>query len=85
MRQRTPRTHADRPMTQDWDFIKYLLLLRFGSTSEQTVRRPMLNLVSIAKLTHKPLSTVSYLLKLGLKALSEGLIIEKVPRSKLDG
>ena len=80
-----PRTHADRPMTQDWDFIKYLLLLRYGSATEEAVKTPILNIASIAKLTHKPHSTVSFLLKLGLKSLSEGVFIEKVPRSKLDG
>ena len=85
MRKRTPRPHADRPMTQDWDFIKYLLLLRYGSSTDQTIKRPILNIVSISKLTHTPQSTVSYLLKLGLKSLSEGAFIEKVPRSKLDG
>ena len=61
-----------------------MLLLRFGSDFKQAAKRPILNIVSIAKLTRTPQSTVSYLLKLGLKALSEGLIIEKVPRSKLD-
>ena len=85
MSKRTPRAHADVPMTQDWNFIKYLLLLRFGSSTEQTTKRPILNITSIAKLTRKPSSTISYLIKLGLKSLSEGLFIEKVPRSKLDG
>ena len=72
-------------MTQNWDFIKYLLLLRYGIAYEQTIKRPILNIISISKLTRKPPSTISYLIKLGLKSLSEGVFIEKVQRSKLDG
>ena len=72
-------------LTQNWDFIKYLLLLRYGIAYEQTIKRPILNIISISKLTRKPPSTISYLIKLGLKSLSEGVFIEKVQRSKLDG
>ena len=41
-------------MTEDENFVSYLLLLRFGPSIENQVTKPILNYTSIAKLIKKP-------------------------------
>ena len=54
-------------MTQNADFISYLLLLRFGPSQDPTKASPVLNYASIAKLTKISAESVRRLIGQGLK------------------
>jgi hypothetical protein len=53
-------------MTEDQNLVDYLLLLRFGTCDVGQASRPRLNLASISRIMKKPLSTIRYLIKLGV-------------------
>ena len=55
-------------MTENQQLIDYLLLLRFGTCEVGPAARPMLNFSAISKIMRKPISTIRYLIKLGLKS-----------------
>ena len=55
-------------MREDQQLIDYLLLLRFGTCEVGPASRPMLNFASISKIMRKPISTISDLIKLGIKS-----------------
>ena len=55
-------------MTENQQFIDYLLLLRFGTCDLGEASRPILNFASISKIMRKPISTVRDLIKLGIKS-----------------
>jgi hypothetical protein len=55
-------------MTEDQHLVDYLLLLRFGTCDVGQASRPRLNLASISRIMKKPLSTIRYLIKLGLES-----------------
>jgi hypothetical protein len=53
-------------MTEDLEFVKYLLLLRFGTLKDVPSAPPILNYTSISKIVKRPLQTVRRLVFLGL-------------------
>jgi hypothetical protein len=57
---------ARKFMTEDPDFISYLLLLRFGSCNPNPSHAPILNYTSIARAVKRPVETVRRLIQLGL-------------------
>ena len=58
-------------MTQNADFISYLLLLRFAPSQDPTQASPVLNYASIAKIAKISLESVRRLITQGLKDFND--------------
>ena len=71
-------------MTEDQQLIDYLLLLRFGTCEVGPASRPMLNFASISKITKKPLSTITDLIKLGIESKLKDRSIQIRKQIKLE-
>ena len=70
-------------MTEDENFVSYLLLLRFGPSFDNQAIKPILNYTIIAKLVKKPVKTVRGLILLGLSRLKHGIPICPSRKKKL--
>ena len=73
----------ETPLSQDQEFINYLLLLRYGTTTDIKEGFVMLNLKSIATLTKLSSSTIHRLLKIGVKASASGKLVTKKKKTKV--
>ena len=71
-------------MTEDQQFIDYLLILRFDTSDVGQAARPVINFASISKLVRKPVSTIRDLIKRGIASKMKKLPIQRRKRSKLD-
>ena len=73
------------PHCQDQAFLEYLLLLRYGSTTDINHLQPVLNITSVARVVNKPVSSVAKLLKLALCAYMMGIEVSERKRRKFKG
>ena len=61
-----PTNQSSSRMTEDPEFVKYLVLLRFSTLKDVHSSPPFVNYASIAKWVKRPLQTVRRLVFLGV-------------------
>ena len=55
------------PRSRDPELMKYLLLLRYGTSDDPDPRKPVLNLRTVARIAKVPVATVSDNIRVGLR------------------